>query len=159
MSPLHWSRGKGLVTPPALAAPIQPSVTPSNPDYGSGYVSLQGHQLLPQWHHSRDGLQFLTATPCLARGHIKPDPPVDKHPGPASAHPQEVPWCSGLGLTPCPLADLCLAAGWNGPWLPRSIPWRTADAPKSWLMGSCQPGGDLTKRPNAVSLILSVVYW
>ena len=58
------------------------------------------------------------------------------------------------GAAPVPPSCPAPGGGWNGPWLPSSIPWGTPDNPSSWPTGSCQPGGDLTKRPKATALIL-----
>lgn len=95
-------------------------------------ISPPSHQLLPQQHHSRAGLQHLTALPFPPMGPIKPSPPKSSCHSPTSVccHPQGSACCPGLGLF-----AHCPAASWGRcrkEPLPCCPPWEPLALRISW---------------------------
>ena len=125
--------------PQALQVLVGPPRLPT-PAHGSGYhVSSWGRQSLPQWCHSRAGLQLPTALPC---------------PGPAERGPP-VAQCLAPRLPPsCPPSWL---GWWDGPWPPGPALTAPRGSPHSyWTLfprrapgphGSLANGAHCTKQP------------
>lgn len=111
-------------------------------------ISPPSHQLLPQQHHSRAGLQHLTALPFPPMGPIKPSPPKSSCHSPTSicCHPQGSACCPGLGLfAHCPAAsrgrcrkEPCLAALHGSRWhygYPDRVSGATVDRATLYING------------------------